>query len=142
MTEKELSKLRRADLLEMVLEQSREVERLETELAEAQAQLSRRQITIDRAGSIAEAALELSGIFEAAQTAVDQYIDNVKRMADRQEESFARREEECERKEKQCEAKIRQMIEETERQCAMRKENLEKKWIEKIRSIVQECDHE
>ena len=32
---------------------------------------------IENSGSIAEAALKLSGIFEAAQAAADQYLENI-----------------------------------------------------------------
>ncbi len=41
-----------------------------------------REIELEEAGSIAEAALRLNGIFEAAQEAADQYLMNVRRMAD------------------------------------------------------------
>ena len=39
-----------------------------------------RQIDLEEAGSIAEAALKLNGIFEAAQKAAEQYLINVKRV--------------------------------------------------------------
>ncbi len=44
MTEKELRRLSRMDLLEMLLEQSREVERLQKELETVKNQLSDRRI--------------------------------------------------------------------------------------------------
>lgn len=79
--EKELKKLSRSDLLEMLIEQSKEVERLKAELEQANAELENRRITIENAGSIAEASLKLSGIFEDAQQAADLYLKNVKRAA-------------------------------------------------------------
>lgn len=81
MTDKELKKLTRAELLEMLLVQSREKQRLEEELAEVKGKLEEKEIRIAESGSIAEAALRLSGIFEAAQKAADQYLENVKRAA-------------------------------------------------------------
>ena len=39
---------------------------------------SSRRIELDEAGSIAEAALKLSGIFEAAQDAADRYMENIR----------------------------------------------------------------
>ncbi len=39
-----------------------------------------REIELQEAGSIAEAALRLNGIFEAAQRAAEQYLSNVKRI--------------------------------------------------------------
>lgn len=72
-----LKKLSRQDLLEMLIESEKHVEQLEKELEEAKDQLSDRRIMIENSGSIAEAALKLSGIFEAAQAAADQYLENI-----------------------------------------------------------------
>ncbi len=79
MTDKELKKLSRYELLEMLLEQSKEVQRLK-ELEKANALLEERQILIHNAGSIAQAALKLNGVFEAAQKAADQYLENIKQI--------------------------------------------------------------
>ncbi len=78
MTEKELKKLTRMELLEMLIDQSREVERLKGELEDAKKALEEKRINIEKSGSIAEAALALSGIFEKAQEAADLYIANIK----------------------------------------------------------------
>lgn len=78
MTEKELRRLSRMDLLEMLLEQSREVERLQKELETVKKQLSDRRIMEQEAGSIAEASLKLNKVFEAAQQAADQYLENIR----------------------------------------------------------------
>ena len=79
---KEVRRLRRVDLLEMLVEQGRELERTRAELAEARALLEDRHIAVSRCGSIAEAALKLNEVFEAAQAAADQYVANVRRVAD------------------------------------------------------------
>ena len=81
MTDKELRRLSRTDLLEMLLEQSKEVERLQQELAEARQQLEERRIMTEEAGSIAEAALRNNRVFEAAQAAADQYLENIRQQA-------------------------------------------------------------
>lgn len=78
MTEKELKHLRRSDLLELLLEQTRENARLRRELEEAQAQLEDRVIRIGNSGTMAEAAIALSGVFEAAQSACDLYLENIR----------------------------------------------------------------
>ena len=57
MTEKELKRLSRSELLEMLIGQMEENEKLKIELEQAREQVNSRQIAIDRAGSIAEAAL-------------------------------------------------------------------------------------
>lgn len=80
MTDKEVKKLNRAELLEVLLEQSREIERLRAENQELKIQLEDRRIQLASAGSIAEAALRLNGVFEAAQRAADEYLDNVCRL--------------------------------------------------------------
>lgn len=78
MTEKELKHLSRADLLELLLEQSQENDRLRQELTEAQTKLEERTIRLESTGSLADAALALSGVFEAAQEACDLYLDNIR----------------------------------------------------------------
>ena len=98
MTEKELRKLNRAELLELLLELSRENEALQAQLKQTEAALSDRRLQIDEAGSIAEAALRLSGIFEAAQEAADQYLSSVSERTARQEEICIRMEAETKRK--------------------------------------------
>lgn len=82
MTDQELRKLSRADLLELLLQQAKENERLREQLKQAQEQLASRKIEIEKAGSIAEAALQLNGVFEAAEKAAAQYLENVRRLAE------------------------------------------------------------
>lgn len=82
MTEKELLKLKRSELLEIMLAQSKEIDSLREQLAEAKAQLAEREIRIREAGSIAEASLKLTKVFEEAQKAADLYLENVKRKAE------------------------------------------------------------
>lgn len=90
MTNKELKKLSRRELLEMLLDQSKEVERLRRELKEAKRQLNDRRILIENAGSIAEAALKLNKVFEAAQDAANQYLENIMGMQEDLEEGMPR----------------------------------------------------
>lgn len=89
MTEKELKKLSRAEILQMLIMQTERVEQLENELKEKeeyyQCQMSAleealadKRIRNRKAGSIAAAALEINGVLEAAQKAADQYLDNIR----------------------------------------------------------------
>lgn len=78
MTDREMKKLKRHELLQMLLEQSKTVEALRAELEEKNKLLEEKSIKIEEAGSIAEAALKLNNIFEAAQAAADQYLYSVK----------------------------------------------------------------
>ena len=124
MTGKELQKLKREELLQLLLEQSREIARLQTECEEKdnellcfeqnndrlQAKLEEKEVLIhklekrrshkddhirsleaemtrwraerkaelEKAGSVAGAALRLNGILKAAQLAADQYLYNIR----------------------------------------------------------------
>jgi hypothetical protein len=121
MADKELRRLKRRELLKMLLVQCKETERLQRESDEANAALAdlteryerligklnvkderlnqkdaqisalkgtieemklSRTIELEEAGSIAEAALKLNGIFEVAQQAADQYLMNIRRMSE------------------------------------------------------------
>ena len=67
MTDKDLKRLRRDELLEMLIAQSKRTDQLQAELDAARAQLASRAIVLEEAGSIAEAALRINGVFEATQ---------------------------------------------------------------------------
>ena len=80
MTDKELKRLSRAELLELLLLQTREVERLRAELDTAQRQLEDRRLRMTRAGTLAQAMVDINGVMEAAQKAADQYLENIAAM--------------------------------------------------------------
>ena len=79
-TGKNIKRLNRRELLEMLVIQSRRVEQLEQEVAELKQRLEDKQLSIRDCGSIAQASLQISGIFDAAQAAADQYLENIARM--------------------------------------------------------------
>lgn len=81
MTSKELKRLSRRELLEMLIEQMKENLRLRNRLEQAEAELENRELISLRAGSMAEAAMQLNGVFEAADKAARQYLENVCRSA-------------------------------------------------------------
>ncbi len=87
MTEKELKKLNRKQLLELLLMQTDRADQLERKLAQLEKRLSDRNIAEMEAGSIAEAALKLNGVFEAAEAAAAQYLENIRRLSQHLEES-------------------------------------------------------
>ena len=78
MTDKELRKLKRNELLEIMIELEKENIELKKRLEAAESELESRKIALSEVGSIAEAALALNDVFGAAQRAADQYIENVK----------------------------------------------------------------
>ena len=70
-----LRKLRKAELLQIMLEQSDEIDRLRDRVEELEKELEDRRITIEKAGSIAEASLKLTRVFEEAQNL---YLENIR----------------------------------------------------------------
>ena len=111
MTEKELRGLSRADLLELLIEQTKKNELLQQQLDEATAKLRSRELTISNAGSIAEASLQLSGIFGAAQTAGEQYLQNIRRLSHSQAQICAEMERQTRKK---CDEMLRQTEEDAQ----------------------------
>lgn len=81
MTEKELKRLNRYQLLELLIFQTERADSLEKQLEEVKTELESRRIQLTEMGSIAEAALHLGGVFEAAQAAADVYINAAKEQA-------------------------------------------------------------
>lgn len=123
MASKELRKLNRKELLQMLLVQCEETERVQGEMDETNARMAAmeesyerlkiklnikdqrlnekdaqieelkrtiedmktsREIELTEAGSIAEAALRLNGIFETAQRCADQYLSNVRKLCEKE----------------------------------------------------------
>ena len=78
MTDKELKRLNRSELLQLLISQIEENEKLRGQIRQLEERLDERRIRIRDAGSIAEAALQLNHVFEAAQAAAQQYLDNVR----------------------------------------------------------------
>ncbi|MBO4501514.1 MAG: DNA repair protein, partial [Clostridia bacterium] len=76
--EKQLKRLSRRELLELMLEQSKRIDALKEENERLREELDSKKIMIENSGSLAEAALRLSGVFEAAQKAADLYLENIK----------------------------------------------------------------
>ena len=77
-TQNPLRKLSKLQLLELLAQQERELQALRKELEEKNAALEDRRIQIENAGSIADAALKINEVFEAAQKAADQYLESLK----------------------------------------------------------------
>ena len=96
MTDKELRKLRRVELLELLVDQAAEMEELRRQLDQANEALAQRKIQLEEAGSIAEAALRLNGVFEAADKAAQEYLDSAREMAQKREALLRRTQEDAE----------------------------------------------
>ncbi len=134
MTDKELKHLGRAELVELLLKQAEENRQLELRIDQLQAQLDSRQIKIDKAGSIAEAALQLNGIFEAAQSAATQYLDNIKRLSEEGESLSRQMEAEAKKKAEQICAEADSYSARTRAQA----DQYQKQVTEKVQTLLKE----
>ncbi len=132
MTDKELKKLGRSDLLQMLVDQGRELRELKQKYAAAEAALAERTIRLDRAGSIAEAALQLNGVFEAAQEACRQYTDSLALLARQQEEVISQQEAESREK-------ADRLLAEAEKTCTARLQETEESCAAKLRETEETC---
>ena len=94
MTERELRRLGRKELLELLILRTQECEELRKQLDEAEAALQERRLMLSRAGSIADAALQINAVFDVAQKAAQQYLDNVRWLCERKAAEAAREEHE------------------------------------------------
>ena len=78
MAEKELRRMSRPELIEIIYALKSNEESLQKKNAHLEEQLNDRTIQISEAGSIAEAALQLNDIFSTAQAAADDYLTSIK----------------------------------------------------------------
>ncbi len=118
LNDKQIQRLKRGELLEILIESSREneklrgqVDSLNSEIAGLNGKLSDRKIRLEKAGNLAEAALALNGVFDVAQAAAQQYLDNLRDLCEREEEN-------CIKKEKQVEALVERLLEDTNKKCS------------------------
>lgn len=85
MSELEMKKLGRRELLDVLADREDEIDRLRLRLVELERKAADREVRISRAGSIAEAALSLNHVFENAEKAAAQYLENIQRLSGEQE---------------------------------------------------------
>ena len=131
------------DLEALKEEHKEETAHLREELEQAKKSLEKREIALNEAGSIAVAALQINGVFEAAQAASQQYIENIRSLSDRQAAICAQRDienrVEVERKLKEAEEKCAAMEYASKRKCeAMEQEAKQKSeayWTEVSRRL-------
>lgn len=82
MTDKELRRLRRDDLLQILINQQKQIDALNAELQRSKEALANRDLAVQESGTLAEAALKMNGVFDAAQSAADEYLAQMRKRAD------------------------------------------------------------
>jgi hypothetical protein len=90
MTDKSVQKLSKRELLEILVSQGKQIEKLQEDLKLATAQLEDKEISIENAGSIAEASLMINNIFADADAACQQYLDNIMNLEQQQQDALDR----------------------------------------------------
>lgn len=75
----DLLKLKKREILEIMLRQGEEIDTLRARVAELEAQLEKREFDMQRVGSIAEASLQVTRIFDEAEEAARIYLENIRR---------------------------------------------------------------
>ena len=78
MTDKELKHLSRIELIDIIYELQKQNEQNAAQIEKLQTALDEKELHIENAGSIAEAAVQISGVLEAAQAAADQYLLSIR----------------------------------------------------------------
>ncbi len=77
--ELDLTKMKKKELLEIMLAQGKEIDKLNARIIDLESQLANREFEFSKIGSIAEASLAVTKIFEEAEKAANIYLDNVRR---------------------------------------------------------------
>lgn len=97
MKDQDLRKLTRIELLKMLIDQMTENEAIQAENKRLLKQLEDRRIDILDCGSIAEAAMKVNGVFQAAEAAAEQYLENARAASRDAENVLAAAREEAQR---------------------------------------------
>lgn len=137
MTDKELKKLHRTDLLDLIYEMKKTELELRQELQNAESRLQAREYAVQEAGSIAAAALSLNGVFESAQRAADDYLAQIQ---ENSEEAQRRASALLSDTERECKQRIETADRECEQRIAAAEREIAQKWEafeEKVRKTLQ-----
>ena len=78
MTDKEFKRLNRAQLIDIIYQLQLKVDELTEEKQSLEKALEDRRLRIHNAGNIAAAAMELNNCFRSAQSAAEQYLNEIK----------------------------------------------------------------
>lgn len=85
MTDKEFKRLSRSQLIEIIYQLQLKQEELTSENERLSKELADRRILLDKAGNIANAALEIHSVMKNAQEAATHYVEEIKARVDEEE---------------------------------------------------------
>lgn len=112
MVSKELKKLSRRELVDIIYQLKKNEQLLQDEIASLREALQDRRIHLSTAGSIAEAAVSITNIFSSAQAAADLYLQEIICM--KQETEI-----ECAKMIDEAKQQAAEIIAESEQQCTI-----------------------
>lgn len=138
---RDLRKLNRGELFEIIFQLKKNEEALEQKLSEAQNRLDKREILMKEAGSIAEASLMLNDVFAAAQQAVDTYTNSVRLNYSQMEEKSAQAELERRRLLKKARLEADEILNEARLQRTRIEEESEQKIREREKTFQQTVEN-
>ena len=138
MTKNDAKKLRRGDLLELLIEQTEENQRLMNKISQLETKLSERVIVMEQAGSIADAALGLTEVFSQAQDSADRYLESIRQKQAEAEDALRQARE----KAKQIEQKAREEGQTTVRKAQEEGQATLQKAQEEARALSQKTQEE
>lgn len=95
MADRDLKRLSRADLVDIIYEQQKQLEALQLKVLQLEELQKNRSVCMESAGSIAEAALQLNDVFAAAQAAADQYLTSVQSASAESEQKITQAEQQA-----------------------------------------------
>jgi cell division septum initiation protein DivIVA len=87
---KELKKLSRRELVDLIYQLKKNEQQLQEQIEALEAALNEKRIRISDAGSIAEAAADITDIFSTAQTTADLYLQEIEHMKKNTEKECAK----------------------------------------------------
>lgn len=82
MTDKEFKRLNRSQLIDIIYQLQLKQDELTAENERLSDELADKRLRIEKAGNIAEAALEIHNVMQAAQEAVEHYLEEMKTRTD------------------------------------------------------------
>lgn len=90
MINKELKRLNRRELVDIIYQMKKNEEQMKEQIATLESQLQDKKINISVAGSIAEATVDLTKIFTTAQVTADLYLHQISTMKEDTEKECAK----------------------------------------------------
>lgn len=120
MLQKELKKLNRRELVDIIYQLKKNEEELKEQIEALEEALREKRLHIAKAGSIAEAAVDIAGVFSSAQSAADLYLSEI-------EELKKDTEKHCDQLLGEANKKSEQILAESRARCEEMMENAQRK---------------